>query len=340
MAISIQRFAPTRAGKFGLAVDLAVLAASMVMATHGPWTTRLGWTICALGVFWSTSSVAHHYAHNGHRAPWEEVLHTLIILLSVATVLALGGALVPFDAPDLRTMLAVALPIQVLLRMTVFGFVRARMRPPRQVLILGTGPLGRITGEDLGRRRAQCSYLSWPGESVPAPLQGRYLGEASELPAVLQREVLDEVYLCGLPHAQARSLQAAVGTCETFGVPFALPAYSVRLGRAQPVATKAVEDGYLHYVTGSREARVPGGEAAPRHRRFGGRAVGALPLPSDRRGAGEAHLAGAGLLPAGARRAARPEVPHAQVPLDGGQRRGAEGDARSRRTSRAGRSSR
>jgi len=251
VAISIQRFAPTRAGKFGLSVDLAVLAASMVVATHGPWSAKLAWTLCALGVFWWTSSVAHHYAHNGHRAPWEEALLTLIILLSVATVLGLGGALVPFDAPDLRTMLAIALPIQVLLRLTVFAFVRARTRLPRQVLILGVGPLGRITGEDLGRRRAQCSYLSWPGESVPAPLQGRYLGEASELPAVLQREVLDEVYLCGLPHTQARSLQAAVGVCETFGVPFALPAYSVRLGRAQPVATKAVEDGFLHYVTSS-----------------------------------------------------------------------------------------
>ena len=40
-----------------------------------------------------------------------------------------------------------------------------------------------------------------------------------------------------------------MGTCETFGVPFALPAYSVRLGRAQPVATKAVADGFLHYVS-------------------------------------------------------------------------------------------
>ncbi|HVP60710.1 MAG TPA: sugar transferase [Myxococcaceae bacterium] len=251
MSISIQRFAPTRTGKFGLAVDLAVLAASMVAATHGPWAVRLAWIACGLGVFWSTSSVAHHYAHAAERAPWEDVLLTVIILLSVATVLAVGGRLFPRNAADPRTMLLLALPAQALLRLTLFAFLRRRARAPRQVLIVGTGPLGRITGEDLGRCRAQSSYLSWPGESIPEPLRGRYLGEAGDLPGVLQREVFDEVYLCALPPAQSRSLQAAVRTCETFGVPFALPAYSVRLGRAHPVASRAVADGFLHYVTGS-----------------------------------------------------------------------------------------
>ena len=94
------------------------------------------------------------------------------------------------------------------------------------------------------------------GRADPEPLRGRYLGESGELPRVLQAEVFDEVYLCGFPHLQERSLQTAVGTCETFGVPFALPAYSVRLGRAQPVASKAVADGFLHYVNGSVKAEL------------------------------------------------------------------------------------
>jgi exopolysaccharide biosynthesis polyprenyl glycosylphosphotransferase len=251
VAISIQRFAPTRTANFGLLVDISVLAASTAVAVNGSWLVRVAWTLCALAVFWSTSSVAHHYVHHPERAPWEEVLLTVVILLSVATVLALGGVIFPEDAVDVRVMLTLAAPIQVFLRLTLFAFVRAQTRAPRQILVLGTGPFGRISGEDLGRRLAQCSYLSWPGETVPAPLQGRYLGGAAELPVVLQREVFDEVYLCALPPAQSASLQAAVGTCETFGVPFALPAYSVRLGRAQPVATRAVADGFLHYVTGS-----------------------------------------------------------------------------------------
>jgi exopolysaccharide biosynthesis polyprenyl glycosylphosphotransferase len=251
VSISIQRFAPTRTAKFGLLMDLLVLAASVLEAARGPWFVRLLWVACALGVFWSTSSVAHHYAHQVERAAFENVLLTVVILLSVATVLAIGKLVVPEYSVDVITMLALAAPVQIFLRLTLFAFLRAQTRAPRQVLVIGTGPFGRIAGEDLGHRRAQCSYLSWPGETVPAPLQGRYLGEAADLLGVLQREVFDEVYLCALPAAQSRSLQAAVGICETFGVPFALPAYNVRLGRAQPVASKAVADGFLHYTTGS-----------------------------------------------------------------------------------------
>ncbi|HUM09634.1 MAG TPA: sugar transferase [Myxococcaceae bacterium] len=250
MGISIQRFAPTPTAKFGLGLDVAVLAGSVFHATSGPLAFKVGWAAVAMLVFWSTSSVIRHYAYTAERAAWEDVLFALVCVLSVATVVGFGGALLALPSPDVAQMLLIALPLQILFRLTVFAFVRAQTRPPRALLIVGTGPLGRITGEDLGRRRAQCSYLSWPGEKVPQPLPGRYLGESSALPVVLEGEVFDEVYLCGLPHAQERSLQAAVGTCETFGVPFALPAYSVRLGRASPVASKAVADGFLHYVTG------------------------------------------------------------------------------------------
>ena len=171
MSISIHRFAPTPAAKFGLALDLAVLAGSTAAATHGPLVLRVFWALSALIVFWTTSSVAHHYAHAAERAAWEDVVLTLVSLLSVATVLGVGGHLLPGPQPDVLTLLALALPAQVLLRLTVFAYLRARTSPPRQLLIVGTGALGRITGEDLATRRAQCSYLSWPGEKVPEPLR-------------------------------------------------------------------------------------------------------------------------------------------------------------------------
>ena len=255
MSISIHRFAPTPAAKFGLTVDLAVLAMATALATYGSAPFRIGWAICALIVFWSTSSAVRHYAYAAEREAWEDVVLTALNLLAVATVMAIGGWLLPWPHPELMAFLALALPSGPApshrLRL------RTLARPsPRQVLIVGTGALGRISGEDLERRRSQCSYLSWPGERIPEPLRGRYLGESGELPRVLQAEVFDEVYLWGSPHLQERSLQTAVGTCETFGVPFALPAYSVRLGRAQPMATKAVKDGFLHYATGSVKAEL------------------------------------------------------------------------------------
>ena len=249
MGISVQRFAPTPTAKLGLALDVAVLAAAVFLAGTGPIWLRLAWTVLAIVTFWSTSSVVRHYHYATERPPWEDVLFAVICILSAVTVLGVGGWLLRVPAPDARQVVVLAVPAQLLLRLTVFAFVRAQTRPPRHLLIVGTGPLGRITGEDLARRKAQCCYLSWPGEKVPA-LQGRYLGESGELAQVLQREVFDEVFLCGLPHTHERSLQAAVGTLETFGVPFALPAYSVRLGRAHPVAAEAVKDGFLHYVSG------------------------------------------------------------------------------------------
>ncbi len=256
MAIGIQRFAPTPAAKFGLGLDVAVLAVAVMRATPAPLALQIVWAAVAVLVFWSTSSVVRHYGYTAERPVWEDVLFALMNLLAVATVVGVGGALLRVPAPDVAKMLLLALPAQVLLRLTIFAFVRAQSRPPRELLIVGTGPLGRITGEDLTRRGANCNYLSWPGEKVPEPLQGRLLGECVDLPVVLQREVFDEVFLCGLPHTHERPIQSAVGTLETFGVPFALPAYTVRLGRAYPIASKAVADGFLHYVTGSVKPKL------------------------------------------------------------------------------------
>jgi exopolysaccharide biosynthesis polyprenyl glycosylphosphotransferase len=255
LALSIGRFAPTPAAKLGLALDLTVLAVAVVVSTSGPWWLRAGWLLCAVSVSWSTSSVVRHYGPTVDRSWWEDVLLTAIILSSVVTILLIAGWILRLAVPRMSQVILVALPLQTLLRLTVFAYVRARTADPRHVLVVGTGPLGRITGEDLARTRSVCSFLSWPGEPISEPLRGSYLGEAADLPSVLRHEVVDEVYLCGLNAVQGRALQAAVGVCETYGIPFALPAYSVRLGRAHPVAGKAVADGFLHYVVGGARAQ-------------------------------------------------------------------------------------
>jgi exopolysaccharide biosynthesis polyprenyl glycosylphosphotransferase len=258
LALSINRFAPTPAAKLGLGLDLAVLAGAVVFATSGPWWAKAGWVLCAMGVFWSTSSVARHHAYYVVRARWEDAVLALVILLSVVTMLCLGGWMTKLPSPDAGRLLMIALPLQILLRLMVFAFADGQTIEPLEVLIVGTGPLGRITGEDLVRMRHVCAYLSWPGDPVPEPLRGSYLGDASELSRVLHDQAVDEVYLCGLPQSHGQMLQAAVSLCETYGVPFALPAYSVRLRRAHPVANKAVADGFLHYLTQSsrREYRA------------------------------------------------------------------------------------
>jgi exopolysaccharide biosynthesis polyprenyl glycosylphosphotransferase len=255
LALSIDRFAPTPAAKLWLGLDLAVLAVAVIVSTSGPWWLRGGWVLCATGVWWSTSSVVRHYGSHVARSWWEDLLLTVVILFSVVTIVAAGDLILPVPSPEMGQLVFIALPVQAFLRVTVFAHFGAGTTEPRHLLILGTGPLGRITGEDLARTRARCSYLSWPGEPISSPPQGRYLGEAAHLTSVLHNEVVDEVYLCGLDAVDRGALQAAVGTCETYGVPFALPAYSVRMGRAHPVAGKAVADGFLHYVVGGARPR-------------------------------------------------------------------------------------
>ena len=163
-------------------------------------------------------------------------------------------------APDVAEMLTLALAVQVLLRLTSFAFVRARSRLPRQVLIVGTGPLGRITGEDLTRRgRAQCSYLSWPGEKVPEPLQGRLLRRVRRPPVGAPARGVRR----GLPlrAAPARTSARSSRRWEP-ARPSACPS------RCRPTACgwagrsrwrrKAVADGFLHYVTGSVKPKYCG----------------------------------------------------------------------------------
>ena len=256
MILSIHRFAPTPVAKLALVLDLAALSAAVVLATPGAWWVQAVCVACAVGVFWGTSSVVRHYGAASERPILDDLLMTFIILLAVSTVLGLGGRVFGPDAPDMGPMLATALPLLILLRTTIHGSLQRQGRPLRQVLIIGASPLGRITGEDLSRRNAVCSFLTWPGEVVTKPLGGPVLGLSHELAQVLNCQVFDEVYLCGFPDRQT-AVQEAVNVCETYGVPFALPAYNVRLGRAQPVANEAVADGFLHYVTGG---------ARPEHR--------------------------------------------------------------------------
>ena len=91
MALSIDRFAPTLGAKLGLGIDLGVLAVAVIVSSSGPWWLMAGWVLCTMGVWWSTSSVARHYSPYVKHSWCEDVLFTAIILLSVVTVVGLGG---------------------------------------------------------------------------------------------------------------------------------------------------------------------------------------------------------------------------------------------------------
>ncbi len=255
----LRRFVPGRAARLSLASDLTVVGALLVWATpklswHTAWITALAVLMC-LGVWVVTSSTIRHYHPHAERSAPEDAVLGALLILAVASVLLpfSGGTSCTSPSRCLCASSSFALPVVLLLRLVVFAPLQSREREPDRVLVIGTGPLGRLTGEDIAHRRKQRQrvhgYLSFAGDPVPNSLKPLLLGSVADLEMCLRMLHVNEVYIAGNALLQGEAMQAATKVCETFGIPFALPAYSVNLHRAQPVDRRTVSDGYLHFTS-------------------------------------------------------------------------------------------
>ena len=254
--------------RLGLAGDLLVVGALLVWATPKlTWATSpitAAAVFMSLGVWLVTSSAIRHYGPLAERTPVDDSMLGALLVLAVASVLLpLTWVHVLHNAiPAPLRFLELGLPVLFLLRLALFAPLQARSREPDRVLVIGTGPLGRLTGEDIPRRRRQRQrvhgYLSFPGDPVPERIKPLHLGDVKDLEMCLRMLHVNEVYIAGNAILQGEAIQAATKVCETFGIPFALPAYSVRLDRAMPVDNRHVSDGYLHFtsVKSQPKARV------------------------------------------------------------------------------------
>ena len=250
----LNRFVPSVAGRVCFAADLVGLSALVFVATPGPSRFTAGAVLLAIFVWLVTTSSIRHYTPPVERTAIDDSLLGAVLVPAVATVL-LPLRWIPFlhDAvPAPLRFLAIALPSLFLLRRVLFPMLQATTHEPERVLVVGTGPLGRLTGEDIARckrrRRQVHGYLSFPGDPVPERLKPLHLGNVEDLGLCLRMLSVNEVYIAGSALLQGAAMEAAAGVCETFGVPFALPAYSLRLKRAVPVDNHTVSDGYLHFT--------------------------------------------------------------------------------------------
>jgi exopolysaccharide biosynthesis polyprenyl glycosylphosphotransferase len=249
----ISDLAPGITSKLNLAADCAlVIAASAISsAGRGSWHHTVLVTCIALGVWMLGARVLRHYD------AWSEGLFgelavTSVLVMSVAVALQLLNH-VPGNErfSGVGTFLLLTWPAVWFVRANVVAFRAWRHSPPEQVLIIGTGPLGRVTGEDVrdaSKRRQVFGYLSWTEEAktrrLPAPSYGKW----DELESCLKQNAVAEVYIAGNPAKNGEAMQSAIRTCERFGVPFALPAYGFRLSRARPVNGQGLRDGYVHFL--------------------------------------------------------------------------------------------
>ena len=256
--------------RLNLAVDLAVLSAAVVLPFwwHGPLLPAelrpLVWVTAALASTWivTAASLRHYASFAYQREMMDETAMITIMVFAVVTMLALLHLLAPVGTPLPRIpyLLIVLWSLTLLLRIGVFRRVASREPPVDDVLVVGVNPIARLTAQDLRRRGRNrvVGHLRFSGETdkdldllrrtyAAEGLTPRIIGDASEIEEIVRRVPVEEIYLAGTARKNDDEMQHIIRVCEQFGIPFALPAYSFRLERAQPTDRKAVSDGYLHY---------------------------------------------------------------------------------------------
>ena len=176
------------------------------------------------------------------------MLTSLLVLGASVTLVLASYALAPPVAFNLPRFVAVAWPATVVAQGLARGPSRT-IRPPEEVLIAGTDPLGRHTALDVATdpRRRVIGFLAFRGAEPDLRLPGEILGGIGDIEQLLRQRAIDEVYVAGNVLRHAEEMQAVVQACERFGVPFALPASSFRFARARP-SSSALADGYVHYL--------------------------------------------------------------------------------------------
>jgi exopolysaccharide biosynthesis polyprenyl glycosylphosphotransferase len=256
--MSFSHFLPERGQRLNFVGDLMILGGACLLASLDGhelhWKVGIAMVVTASALWIMGSRVLRQYDANNGRGFIGDLALTLILLAAVVVPMALLRSVSPryAMATELSRFLA-ALPLPILsLRLFAVGFRLWRSRPIDQILILGVGSLGRLTQREIrdgGKRRNVIGYLSFPGETPDPRLEAAVLGTADDLETVLKERVVSEVYVAaGSDHPRA-DVQRAIRSCETFGVPFALPACGYRLARATPACSDAIADGFIHYLS-------------------------------------------------------------------------------------------
>jgi len=255
------RFAPGFAAKMNLVADVVLVVAALLISTtlmgHDLHLERTDlWVLLGVGVIsWLVvgTALCLYDVHFANRERLDDLALISIQVMVITVVLFLTRLVMGTESWIVALSLFPSLlwPAVALPRLYFFRRLSVQEQPLDEVLILGVGPMGRLTGEDLNtmHRRKVTGYLNFSNETAPAEMPAPVLGAAKDLEHVLSTVPVDEVYIAGNIVKHSTEMQAAVKLCEKFGIPFALPAYHMRFDRARPVDDHAVSDGYLHFVT-------------------------------------------------------------------------------------------
>jgi exopolysaccharide biosynthesis polyprenyl glycosylphosphotransferase len=238
-----------------LGIDCALLGAASVAATMDrSWLATALVLAVAAGAWLVGSRVLRHYdAGRAQQGLLGDLALTSLLALGATCAVALAGVTHLAEHPSVARFVLVLLPTTVWARVMVPGVRALSAEEPDLVLVVGSGPLGRHTGLAIVEAaRHVTGYLSLPGDAAPSRLPAPLLGACGDLERVLSERPVSEVYLAGHSLADGDAMQSAIRVCERFGVPFALPASPFRLDRARPAEKKAIDDGYIHFLSYER----------------------------------------------------------------------------------------
>ncbi|HYO54638.1 sugar transferase, partial [Archangium sp.] len=259
--VAPSRFAPGFAAKLNLAVDVALVVAALLISTtmmgHDLHLERTDvWVLLGVGVVsWLVvgTALCLYDVRFADRERLDDLALLSIQVMVVTVVLFLTRLVMGTESWIVALSLFPPLlwPSVALLRLYFFRRLSVQEQPLDEVLIIGVGAMGRLTGEDLNskHRRTVIGYLGFSNEPASAAPPAPVLGTVKDLEHILCTVPVDEVYIAGNMLKHSAEMQAAVKLCENFGIPFALPAYHFRFDRARPVDGHAVSDGYLHFLT-------------------------------------------------------------------------------------------
>ncbi|MFL5438843.1 MAG: sugar transferase [Myxococcales bacterium] len=149
--------------------------------------------------------------------------------------------------PETLAVVLTLWPASLAIRFALVRPVLRNVGIADQVLIVGAGRFAEATAQVLekrGRHPVQ-GHLSLPHDAASRSL--RAVGSSTDLERILRHDSIAEVYVAPDSRLDADAAQEAVRICEQLGVPFALPAWTLRLERGVPSPSHHLDDGYIHF---------------------------------------------------------------------------------------------
>src|SRR5256885_4605201 len=217
------KLSPGFAVRLNLVVDPAILLFALHRATATGGLPHAAWIAFAVAVWLVVGIALRHYHPSAYeRAAFDDAALVAILVMGVSTLLETAHLVAPASVavPRVAPFFLWACPLLVATRLFVFRQLARREAPLDEVLILGTGPMARLTGEDVKKRGRQhvVGYLRFASENArDEDLLGRLsaspprvLGAVAQIDHVLRTTRVDEVYVAGNARWHADEMQAAI----------------------------------------------------------------------------------------------------------------------------------